>query len=124
MAADTIIIIPTSLPRDWSWIERVEEELLLRGVMAKIVEKAKRIGWHGKIDKDLIYDILSWRCLKDGTSVCPAVVFEGDRVYLLMLDEKEEKFVKVMDLEEVIIEGIRGVIRYSDCIAKYGYDYC
>jgi hypothetical protein len=124
MAADLIIIIPTSMPRDWSWIERIEEELLLRGIMLRIKEKAEKVGWYGKIDKDLIYDILSWRCLENGDSICPAVVFEGERAYLLKLDEKEEKFVKVMDLEDVIIEELKGIVRYSECIARYGYDYC
>jgi hypothetical protein len=123
MPADLIIVIPTSM-YEGSWLERIEEELLLRGILARIREKAEKIGWHGRIDRDMIYNILTWRCLPDGDSRCPAVVFEGERVYLLMLDEKEDKFIKVLNFEDVILEEIRGIVRYSECIARYGYDYC
>ncbi len=119
MPADYMVRIPLTMPRDWSWIERIEEELLLRGILAKVEE---RTGWH-KIDKDLIYDILTWRCMEDGESVCPAVVFEGEKAYLLVLDKNAEKYIKVLDLEEVLVEEIKGIIRYSDCLAKYGYDF-
>jgi hypothetical protein len=125
MPADTIIIIPTSMPRGWSWLERLEDELLLRGIAARIKERAeKEAKWYGRIDKDLIYDILVWRCMKDGESICPAVVFEDDKAYLLVLDSSAEKYVKIMDLEDVIIGELKGIVHYSDCVAKYGYDYC
>jgi hypothetical protein len=113
-----IIIIPTSIYRG-SWLEELEEELLLRGVLSRVEEKT---GW-SKIDKDLIHDIIVWRCRKNGDSICPAVALDGEKAYLLMLDEEEEKFVKLLDFEKVMEEEIRGVIQYSECLAKYGYDY-
>jgi hypothetical protein len=120
MPADLIVVIPTSMPRDWTWIEIIEDELLLRGVLARVAEKTK---WH-RIDRDLIYDILTWRCLEGGESKCPAIVFEGEKAYLLKLDYNAEKYVEVYDLEEVLAEEIKGIIRYSECIARHGYDYC
>jgi len=121
MPADLIVIIPTKMPKGWSWIDTVEEELLLRGILARVAEES---GWSGRIDKDLIYDVLTWRCLRGGDSTCPAIVFEGEKAYLLKLDADEEKYVKVLDLEKVLIEELRGVIRYSECVARHGYDYC
>jgi hypothetical protein len=123
MPADLIVVIPTSLYKG-SWLETIEDELLLRGIMTRIKEKAEKIGWHGRIDKDLIYDILTWKCLSGGESKCPAVVFEGESVYLLMLDEKEDRFIKVLNFEDAVLEEIGGIVRYSECIARYGYDYC
>jgi hypothetical protein len=120
MPADRIIIIPTSLYRG-TWLEELEYELLVRGVLTRVKERSK---WHGKIDKDLIYDVLSWRCVPNGDSICPAIVLEGDNAYLLMLDEREEKYIKVLNFEDVMVEELKGIIRYSECVAKYGYDYC
>jgi hypothetical protein len=85
----------------------------------RVKEKTK---WH-RIDKDLIYDILAWRCAGNGDSECPAIVFEDDKAYLLKLDGNEERYVKVLDFERVLIEEIEGIKRYSDCLARYGYDY-
>ena len=121
MPADLIVVIPTTMPRGWTWIETVEDELLLRGVLARVVEKTR---WSGRIDRDLIYNILTWRCLEGGEPKCPAIVFEGEKAYLLKLDYDEEKYVKVYDLEEVLVEEIKGIIRYSECVARHGYDYC
>jgi len=121
MPADLIVVIPTTMPRGWTWIETVEDELLLRGVLARVAEKTR---WSGRIDRDLIYNILTWRCLEGGESKCPAIVFEGEKAYLLKLDYDEEKYVKVYDLEEVLVEEIKGIIRYSECVARHGYDYC
>jgi hypothetical protein len=113
------IIIPTSMYKG-SWLERLEEELLIRGVIGHL----ERL-WGGRVDKDTIYDLLRWRCWRGshGGSICPAVVVSDDNIYLLMLDEDEEKYVKVLDLGAVLEEELRGVIRYSDCLARYGYDY-
>ena len=91
----------------------------MRGILYRVEEKT---GWP-KIDKMLIYDILTWRCWRDGGSMCPAMIFDGDKAHLLMLDANEEKYVKVLDFEKVAIEEIQGQIRYSECLEKYGYDY-
>ena len=117
---DTVIVrIPISMPRDGKWIEEIEEELTMRGILAKVEEQTK---WP-RIDKLLIYDILTWRCWRHGGSMCPAIVFSEDKASLLMLDEKEDKFVKVLDFEKVMVEEIQGQIRYSECLEKYGYDF-
>jgi hypothetical protein len=123
MPADLIIRIPSTMPKDWTWFERLIDELLLRGIWGEIERKVRAVGWAGRVDEDLIYDALKWRCLDDGESKCPAIAFEGEKAYLLILDENEEKFVKVLELADVIAEEIGGVVRYSDCLAKYGYDY-
>jgi hypothetical protein len=116
-----IIILPTSLPRDGSWLEELEERLLERGMLADVKEQT---GWPGRIDRILVYDIIHWRCWRHGHNICPAVVFADDgNVYLLRLSENEERFVKVLDFKQVMIEEIRGLIRYSECLAKHGYDY-
>jgi hypothetical protein len=120
MPADLIIVIPTSLYRG-TWLEELEYELLVRGILSRVKERS---GWVGDINKDFIYDIIVWRCGGDGDSKCPAIAFEGENAYLLVLDEKEDKYVKVLNFEDVMVEEIKGVIGYSDCIAKYGYDYC
>jgi hypothetical protein len=120
MPADYLVRIPTSMPRDGSWIEELYEELLARGILAEVIEKTT---WPGRLDKSLVYDVLSWRCWRNGGSICPAVAFEGEKAYLVVLDEKAEKFVKVMDFEQVLIEEIKGLIRYSECLEKYGYDF-
>ena len=36
--------------------------------------------------------------------MCPAMIFDGDKAHLLMLDANEEKYVKVLDFEKVAIE--------------------
>jgi hypothetical protein len=102
------------------WLEQIEEELLMKGIISDL-EKI----WGGRVDKDTIFDLLMWRCWNEdlGGSACPAVVITEDNVYLLVLDEKEEKYVKVVELKSVLEEELRGIIRYSDCLARYGYDY-
>jgi hypothetical protein len=114
-----LIIIPTTLSRG-SWMDELEEELLMRGVLARVREKT---GWTGRLDKMLIYDIIHWRCWRGGRNLCPAVVLESDKAYLLKLDESEEKYVKVLDFEQVMIEELQGLIRYSECLERYGYDF-
>jgi hypothetical protein len=120
MPADLIIRIPTTMPRYGSWIETLEDELIMRGILANIEE---RTGL-STIGRNLIYDVLRWRCMEGGESTCPAVVFEGEKARLLKIDGNEEKYVKVYDLEEVLVEEIIGMIKYSECVARYGYDYC
>jgi len=120
MPADHLVRIPTTMPRDGSWLEELTEELIARGVLDRVRERTK---WTGRLDKLMVYDIIHWRCWRNGSNMCPAVVFEGERVFLLMLDKNEDKYVKVMDFEQVMIEEIRGLIRYSECLEKYGYDY-
>jgi hypothetical protein len=120
MPADIVVRIPTTMPRDWSWLEELEDELIARGILARVREKT---GWPGRLDKDMIYDILTWRCWWDGGSICPAVAFKDDKAYLIILDEDADNFVRVLDLETVMEEEIRGLIRYSECLEKYGYDY-
>ena len=119
MPAELIIVIPTSLAKG-SWMDELEEELLMRGLLARVREKT---GWTGRLDKWLLYDIIHWRCWWHGRNICPAVVFDDSGVYLLKLDENEEKFVKVINFEDVMVEEINGLIRYSECLERYGYDY-
>ncbi len=118
MPADGLIIIPTTLFKG-SWMEELEEELLIRGIIGRVKE---RTGWQ-KIDKYLIYDIIHWRCWWNGANICPAIAFEGEKAYLLMLDVNADKYIRVLDFENVMIEEIQGLIRYSECLEKYGYDF-
>jgi hypothetical protein len=120
MPADTLIVIPTTMPRDWSWLEEFHDELVSRGILSRVRERTK---WPGRLDKHMIHDILTWRCWWGGHSICPAVAFENDKAYLLVLDDKEDKFVRVLNFEDVMVEEIKGLIRYSECLEKYGYDY-
>ena len=108
------------MPRGLSWIDELEEELTVKGIIDRVREKT---GWPGRLDKNMIYDILQWRCWRGGGSVCPAVAFKDDKAYLIVLDENADNFVRVLDLETVMAEEIRGLIRYSECLEKYGYDY-
>jgi hypothetical protein len=114
-----LIVIPTSLAKG-SWMEELEERLLERGVLARVRE---RTGWTGRLDQLMLYDIIHWRCWRNGANMCPAVVFTDTDVYLLKIDTSEEKFVKVLNFEEVIVEELQGLIRYSECLERYGYDY-
>ncbi len=120
MPADTLIVIPTTMPRDGSWLEELMEELVARGILSRVRERTK---WPGRLDKLMVYDILTWRCWWGGHSICPAVAFEGERAFLIVLDEKEEKYVRVLDFEQVIEEELKGLERYSECLEKYGYDF-
>jgi hypothetical protein len=113
-----MVVIPTSM-HDGNWLEELEDELLARGVIARVAEET---GWV-KVDKRLIRDALAARCWWRGQSICPAVVFEEEKAYLLMLNEKAENYVIVVDLEEVLKQEIEGLIRYTECLVKHGYDF-
>jgi hypothetical protein len=119
MTADMLIVIPTSLHKG-SWLEELHEELMTRGILARVREKT---AWPGRLDELMIYDIIHWRCWWDGHNMCTAIAFKDDKAYLIMLDRNAENFVRIMDFENVMEEEIRGLIRYSECLEKYGYDF-
>jgi hypothetical protein len=113
-----MVIIP-SLNRDGSWLEEIEDELYMRGIVERLVGET---GWT-RIDKKLIHDAILARCWWRGQSICPAVVFEDEKAYLLMLNEEAENYVVVINFEEVLKQEIEGLIRYTECLMKHGYDF-
>jgi hypothetical protein len=46
------------------------------------------------------------------------------RGFVVKIDTSKEKFTDAIDLAKYVIEYIHGLDRYSECIAKYGYEHC
>jgi hypothetical protein len=115
------------LPRWWTSVHdkellrRLEEELLLSGVLLEIKERTEFSAY-----AEFIVDALAWTCDDKGTNVCPAIIIDADagKAYVVKIDTSKEKFTDIIDLTEYVVNYIKGLDRYSECIARYGYDYC
>ncbi len=123
MANYTIVWLPrwwTSI-KEKSVLERLEEELLMSGVLLEVKEKT---GY--SVKADFAVDALAWTCDDSGTNICPAIVFDMDegKGYVVKINPAREKFVEIIDLAKYVIDHIKGIERYNECVAKYGYDYC
>jgi hypothetical protein len=110
--ANVIVMIPTPWLHEGSWLEKLYDELLYSGILAD-VEATTGVS----VGKDLIYNIISWRCTEYGENRCPAVIATLDgRVILLKISPYAEKgYIEQYDFKEILVEELRGLLRHSEC---------